>query len=184
MDQVVVLERVGHEESEVDAARDVARECRISYVPAPDRQPPALTFLKVTTTDHGPRSVAFKNPPPRVDVLPVARDVLPTREDEARVGRSKVEYSLGCARSVPLNTPGNENDKNSVAVSHGPLDNSAIVRCPRNNRNAPLEISELRNASLPTNPDDLISTVQSMLNHVLAEFPRRPPTQTFTQYSP
>jgi hypothetical protein len=111
-----------HEQCEVHAARDVALENGVADVSAPDRQALALAFFQVASSHDRPLAVAGEDPPtrlhlivqvckasefrnraedvhdhfefPRVHVLPVACDVPPAREHEARLGPSKVEHCL------------------------------------------------------------------------------------------
>ena len=68
-DELVVRDRVDHEEREVDSPRPVAREERIAHVLAPDRKPLALALFKVAPANHGPPAVAREDPPARLDLI-------------------------------------------------------------------------------------------------------------------
>ena len=63
VDKLVVLERLHHEQREVHAARDVALEDRVTYVPTPHGQALALPLLEVTPAHDSPPRVALEHPP-------------------------------------------------------------------------------------------------------------------------
>src|SRR5689334_4370310 len=67
--EIVVFEGVDHEQSEVDAARDVALEDRIADVAAPHRQALADAFLEVAAPYDGPAGIAREDASGRLDLI-------------------------------------------------------------------------------------------------------------------
>ena len=125
MNQFVVLDGLHHEPGEVHPSREVAFEDRVSHVSAPHGQALRLAVLQVAAAHDGPPGVAGEDPLarfhlvvevdeteesrdaachlhqrldlPRVHVLAIARDVVPTREHQASPGTGQVEHRLGCS---------------------------------------------------------------------------------------
>ena len=200
MDELVVLEGLHHEQSEVHTAGEVALEDGVAHVPAPYRQALALAFLEVAPAHDRPAGVAGEHPPaglhlvveigeprkarerpedvhegfdlPRVHVPAVAADVPPAREDEARTRRRVVEYRLGRAGRVPVDAARDEDHEHSVAARDRFLDDLGVVRRSRNDSDAPLELVELPHALLPAHADHLVAAIKRVLHHVLPELPR------------
>jgi hypothetical protein len=56
VDELVVLERLDHEEGEVDAAGEVALEDGVAHVPAPHGQALALALLEVAAAHYAVRA--------------------------------------------------------------------------------------------------------------------------------
>ena len=69
VNQIVVLERLDHEEGEVHAARDVALEDRVADVAAPHGQALAVALLEVAAAHHRPAGVAGEDAPARLDLV-------------------------------------------------------------------------------------------------------------------
>ncbi len=136
MDERVVLESLDHEQGIVNAAREVAGENGIAYVPTPDRQTLALSLLKIASAHDRPAGGAGKDPAAglhlvvkvnegndprkpagnllrslqgwRVHDLAIPRDMPAAGKDEARALRRKVEYGLSCSRRIMLIAPGHQ----------------------------------------------------------------------------
>src|SRR3954469_7619103 len=153
--EIVVLERLDHEQREVDAARDVASEDGVPDVAAPHRQALADALFQPAAPHDGPAGVAGEDAPrgldlvvevgeagepgqapadlderpelPRVDVPAVARDVPPTREHQPCPRRGEVEHRLRRPGRVPVHAARDEDDQYTVAAGHGPLDDVAVV---------------------------------------------------------
>jgi len=155
MDELVVGQGVDHESREVDPARDVALQDRVTDVPAPHRKALALTLLEVAGAHEGPVSVAGEDSStrldlvvevdaagelgepggenqylhlPRVDVLTVAGDVPSGREDQPCAWRSEVKDGLRRSRGVVLAPDRDEDGEDPVAAGDRPLDDLAVVR--------------------------------------------------------
>src|SRR5437764_2213592 len=201
VDELVVLERLDHEQGEVDAARTVAREDRVADVPAPHGQALALALLEVAPAHDGPPRVAGEHAParldlvvevckareareraedlddrpdlPRVDVLAVSRDVPPAREHEARTRRGVVEHRLGRSRRVPVDASRDEHDEHSVAPGNCPLDDLGVVGRAGDERDPTAEFVELPDALRPAHADHLVAPVERVLDHVAPELPGR-----------
>jgi hypothetical protein len=180
----------------------VALEDGVAHVPAPHGQALALALLEVAPAHDSPRRVAGKDAPagldlvvevgeageareraadlherfelPRVHVLPVARDVPPTREHEARPRGRVVEHRLGRSRRVPVHASRDEHDEHPVAPRDRALDHLTVVCRSRNDGDAPLERIELSHAFLPAHADHLVATIQRVLHHVPPELPGGP----------
>ena len=60
--QLVVGQRLHHEECEVDTSGHVALENGIADMATPNGQPLALPFLEVAASDHGPAGVTLEDP--------------------------------------------------------------------------------------------------------------------------
>ena len=145
VDQLVIRERLDHEDRKVPAARAMAREDAVSHVRAPDAEALALAFFEVTAAHDRPSGVAGEDPAarvnlvveirharepgepaedlherlqlPRVHVLAVARDVPPVREDEPRARRRVVEHRLRGAGRVVLDAPGHQHREHPVTAA-------------------------------------------------------------------
>jgi hypothetical protein len=63
VDDLVVLERLHHEQGEVHAAREIAVEDRVSHVSAPH------ALLEVTAAHDRPPRVAREHPPARLHLV-------------------------------------------------------------------------------------------------------------------
>src|SRR2546430_11495625 len=122
VDKPVIFESRHHEEGEVHAARDVARQDGVANVPTPDWQTLALAFFEVAPSYNRPPRVACKHAPaslhlvievhdageaskpaddmheqfdlPRVHVLAIPCNVPAAREHETRPPTSAVQNSL------------------------------------------------------------------------------------------
>ena len=118
VDQLVILDGLYHEQGKVYAARDIALEDGVAYVPTPHGQSLALALFEIASADDCPPRITGEysptcfhlvvevreaneprdpaegthDPPelPRVYVLAVSGDVPPTREHEPRPRRSVV----------------------------------------------------------------------------------------------
>src|ERR671934_2769060 len=80
VDELVVLERLDHEQGEVDAARAVALENGIAHVPAPHGQALTLALLEVAAAYDGPPRVAGKDPPGRLHLVVEIGEASETRK--------------------------------------------------------------------------------------------------------
>jgi hypothetical protein len=69
VDQLIILEGFYHEQSKVHAARDIALEDGIAYVPTPHGQTLALALFEVASTYDRPQGVAGKHPPARFHLI-------------------------------------------------------------------------------------------------------------------
>src|SRR5687768_17140826 len=69
VNEIVVPERLDHEQGEVHAAREVALEDGVADVAAPDRQALAFALLEVAATDDGPAGVAGEDPSARLHLV-------------------------------------------------------------------------------------------------------------------
>jgi hypothetical protein len=69
--------------------------------------------------------------------------------------------------------PRDEHDEHSVAARGRALDDLAVVRRPRNDGDASLELGELADAFLPAHADHFVAPIQRVLDHVLPELPGR-----------
>src|SRR5205823_8798200 len=129
--------------SKEHSARHAALEHGLSYAPAPHGQSMAPALLEAAAAHAGPPRVAGEHPParlylvvevgeasetreraedlhdrlelPRIDVLPVARDVPPARKHEARARRRVVEHGLGRSRRVSVHASRDQYDEHPVA---------------------------------------------------------------------
>src|SRR3954452_3283889 len=201
VNEIVILERLHHEQCEVHPARDVALEDRVAHVPAPHGQALALALFEVAAAHDCPPGVAGEHPLarldlvvevresseareraedlherlglPRVDVLAVSSDVPPGREHEAGSWARVVEHRLGRSRRVPVDSPRDEHDEHPVAALDRLLDHVRVVRRSWGDGDAPLELVELPDALLPAHPNDLVPAIQRVLDHVLPELPGR-----------
>jgi hypothetical protein len=69
VDKRVVFESSHHEEGEVHAPRDVARQDGVANVPTPDWQTLALTFFEVAASYNRPPHVACKDAPASLHLI-------------------------------------------------------------------------------------------------------------------
>src|SRR3954454_11934732 len=202
VDELSVLEGRHHEEGKVHATRHVALKNGIAHVPAPHWQALALALLEIAPAHNRPPRVACKHPSarlnlvvevhnasepreptndvhehfdlPRVDVLAIARDVPPAREDHACPRIRGVENRLSRPRRVVVNAHWGKHDEHPFAPGYGALDDLAVIRRSRNDSNAPLEGIELLHAALAAHADHRIAPIQRVLHHVDSELPRGP----------
>ncbi|MDX6667369.1 MAG: hypothetical protein QOK04_749 [Solirubrobacteraceae bacterium] len=111
---------------------------------------------------------------PRIHVLPVARDVPPTRKHEARARRRVVEHGLGRSRRVSVHASRDQYDEHPVAPGERAFDDLWVVRGSRNDSDALLECVELLHALLSAHADHVVLPVKRVLHHVPPELPRGP----------
>ena len=197
MDKRVVLKGRYHEQGEVHAPRDVARQDGVARVAAPHRQALALTLFEVASTHDRPQRVAGKHPPARfhlvvdireagkprkpaeerhehlegqrVHVLAVPRDMPAAGKDEPRARTCVVEYRLRRSSRVMLDPPRNQHREHPVTPRDGFPDRFAIIRRAGNDRHALFEPVKLACAALTANANDLVAPVKRVLHHVLSE---------------
>jgi hypothetical protein len=198
VNEIVILKGRNHEERIVDATRDVALKNRIANVFAPHRQPLALTFFKVATSDDCPTCVTREHAPTRLDLIvnvnepgkktyptsgallplesvvvlikSISFDVPPARENQASPRACKVENGLRCSGGVLLASPRNQNRKHSIAISNRLFDNLAIARGAGENADSILKRLQFANAGFTTDTTNLVTSVQAMLHHIPPEF--------------
>src|SRR3954463_12498425 len=198
--EVVVFERLDHEQGEVDAARDVAVEDGVADVAAPDRQALAGALLQAAAPHDGPARVAGEHASrrldlvvevgeagqpgeapadidqrlelPRVDVLAVERDVPPAREHQPRFRLGVVQNRLRGPGRVLLHAARDEDDEDSVAARDGSLDDGAVVGRAGHDGDPAVEPGELGDALLAAHGDDLVAAVERVPDHVGAELAR------------
>src|SRR3989440_3924621 len=198
----VVLDGRHHEEGKVHATRHVALENGIAHVPAPHWQALPLALLEVAPALDRPPRVACKHPSgrfnlvvevhnasearepthdvhehfdlPRVDVLAVAGDMPPAREDQARPRIRIIKNRLCRSRCVMVDAHRGEHDEHPVAPGYGALDDLAVIRRSRNDSNAPLEGIKFLHTALAAPTDHRIAPIQRVLHHVDSELPRGP----------
>src|SRR5512143_4121111 len=76
---------------------------------------------------------------------------------------------MGRYRREMMEHTENKHDEQHVARSHRALDDLAVVRRSRNDRDASLERVELPHAALPADADHLVAPTERVLHHVLPE---------------
>jgi hypothetical protein len=67
--QLVVLQGRHHEQREVHAARDVARQDGVAHVPAPHGQALAVALFEVASAHDGPLRIAGEHAPAGFDLV-------------------------------------------------------------------------------------------------------------------
>src|SRR5581483_7566364 len=184
---LVVLEGLDHEQREIHTAGEVALEDGIAHVAAPHGQALALALLEPAATRHSPPRVAGEYPParfhlvvelshagqpsdrvesfhreferPRVGVPAISGDVPSAREQQACPGTGAVQHCLRRPRRVMLKSPGNQHGEHAVATRYRPLDDLAVVRRSREDRNAVLELGQLSYAGIAADRVYLVASV-------------------------
>ena len=106
---------------------------------------------------------------PWIDILAISCDVPSTGEDQPSSGVCVVKHSLRRSRRVLLNAPWDQNRQYAITSCNGFLDHRAVVRRPWVYRDLPFELAELVDALLPTDGDNIIASVECMLDHVAAK---------------
>src|SRR5215467_12142210 len=80
VDELVVFERLDHEQGEVHAAREAALEDGVAHVPAPHGQALAVALLEVAPAHDGPERVAGEYAPGRLHLVVEVCEASETRE--------------------------------------------------------------------------------------------------------
>lgn len=198
MNELVVLERLHHEQGEVDPWRAIAREDRIAHVLTPHREPLALALFEIAATNDRPPRRVLEHPPagfdlivnvgeaeqsrdraedreerphrPGVHILPVTGDVPATGKNEARSRLGEIEDGLRRARRELLPAKWNEDDQHAIAARDRSFDDFAFVRRAGHDSDAALELVQPGDAVDPADGDDLGAA--RVPNPVSPELPR------------
>ncbi|MEZ5520605.1 MAG: hypothetical protein R3F08_03895 [Dokdonella sp.] len=84
----------------------------------------------------------------------------------------KIQHCLGRTRRVLLHAPGRQHGEYAITARDGLADHGSIIRRSGNEGDSLLELVELGDAALPTYTDHLVTAVERVLHHVLAELSR------------
>lgn len=198
VNKLFIYQRLHHEKGKIYSACQVAFQNWIADVSAPYWKPLACTFLKIASAYNGPSLVATKDAaaclhlivdideaekfghPARdgekdgkgfgVSVLAIHCDVPTTGKNESRTGLGVIEDSLRRSGSITADSPWNEDGQHAVTTFDRSFNDLPVIRGARNDGNLVFESVELFHASFPADADDIITPIERMLNHVLAEF--------------